>query len=534
MEDQENSKKRKRVDGVGSSDVEVEPSQAGEAPKMAPVVPTKKPLDINALKAKMAETKRKMEEVKAAAQANQASNAPASSVPAHPTTSAPSHAQLPTLPTASSSAHARFLQEQQNKRLKEQKKNDMSAAKEEPKPFDPSFDPRLKRAAVERKARPLVFLEAGALTKKAEVQQQKIDKMVEAKQEANQSEDRSSAPARRPKPTFSEEVIVEWWDQPYLATKKDTSDNAMEVDGKKSDSDQFDPLSIKEEMISLLIHHPTLTSPAVNVAEPAPRPLMLTPDQERRLAKQKRLLEQETRKEEILLGIRPAEKGRVKISNMVKVFADAITDPTLVEKRAKAELAEREARHMARNEERKLTPEQRKAKEIEKRKEDTSASSSVAVFRILSLENSKNRFKIDREVQKNFLSGVAVYSTDFVVLAVEGGPKAIARFTKKMIQKVPWTQPLPPPMQNAKEPPTADGEEEEKDGKKKEKCFGKKINPEDNACHLVWKGEVIRRSFTDFRFTFPPQGARAYFQSLGVVHYYDSAKSFVPSDSVVI
>lgn len=521
------SKKRKRTDGVGSSDVEVEGERPGETSSVAAAVPTKKAFDVNALKAKMAETKRKMEEMKAASQGvaqEKASTVTTTNSTSQAVSTSTGSSSVAVAP-ATSSAHARFLQEQQEKRAKEQKKQEKESAKPTEKAFDPSFDPRLKRATVERKSRPLVFLEAGELSKRAEAQNAKIQKMVEEKQ-SDEPKTETSGSTRRPRPAPTTETGFDWWDQPFIATESANSGNSMAVDS----TDRFDAVSLKEDMITLLIHHPVLSNPAAEAPEPAPRPIMLTPEQERRLAKQKKRLELEKRREEVLLGIRPAEKGRRKLSNMVKVFSDAISDPTLVEQRVREEQALREGRHFARNAERQLTPEERKAKEAEKRKEDTSLSSTVAVFRILSLENSKNRFKVAAEVEWNFLSGVAVYSPEFVVLAVEGGPKAIARFTKKMLQKVPWTQPLPDPKEEE-----ASSTEVAKEGSAKEKqlCYGKKISPEDNQCHLVWQGEVLRRSFTDFRFTLPHQGARAYLQSLNVGHYYDAAKNFVPNDVIV-
>jgi U4/U6 small nuclear ribonucleoprotein PRP3 len=237
-------------------------------------------------------------------------------------------------------------------------------------------------------------------------------------------------------------------------------------------------------------------------------------------------MELETRREEILLGIRPAEKGRVRLSNMMKVHGDAVIDPTEVQRRVLTEQAEREARHHARNQERKLTPEERKEKEKAKLREDTSLSSHVAVFRVLSLANGKNRFKIDQEARKNNLSGVAVYSPDFVVVAVEGGPDSIGRFTKKMLKKIPWKQPLPPTIKKLTESPESSSTTAN-ESSETQQTFGKAIEPEENECHLVWKGEVLHRAFTDFRFTFPGKGARAYLDSLNVVHYYDSAKSYI-------
>lgn len=515
-----NTKKRKRVDGVGTSDVE-DASDASAPGQVTPAVPAKKALDIAALKAKLAEGKKKVEEIKKTTPA-------AAPIIALPSAQLPAPDVQRTAPTTS--ANARYLKEQEEKRQREQHKQERAQAKTQAESKseapDSSFDPRMKRAVTERKARPLVFLQAGELTKKAEVQNDKITKWLEGKQEPVSN----LPPPRRSRPSADQTPVAEWWDLPYyvsppqLEAQKVKQESAMDID-----SATFNQQALREDLITLLIQHPILTKPLAEAPPPPERALMLTPEEAKKLKKQKRRLELETRRDEVLLGIRPAEKGKMRLSTMVKTFSESITDPTLVEKKVLEEKAIREARHEARNQERKLAPEQRKEKEKAKLYEDTSLSSHVAVFRILSLANAKNRFKLNEEVKYNNLSGVAVYSSDFVVLAVEGGPKAIARFTKKMLKKMPWKQPLPPPRE-------ADKIEEDKDnqtGNAEQRIYGKSIDPEQNECHLVWTGEVLRRAFTEFRFVGPAKGARAYLDSLGVAHYYDSAKSYVPPDVVL-
>lgn len=221
-----------------------------------------------------------------------------------------------------------------------------------------------------------------------------------------------------------------------------------------------------------------------------------------------------------------------------------------MEKRVLDEKNAREKRHFERNQERKLTPEARKEKEMAKLKEDTSLSSQVAVFRVLSLANGKNRFKLDKITKKNFLSGVAVYSLDFVVVIVEGGPKAIARFTKKMLHKIPWKQAIVPtsngdlkveaasidqkPSSPALPSSSNASNPSQHNSNNSDRIYGKPIDPESNECHLVWQGEVLKRTFTDFRFVTPKGlNARSYLDSLAVAHYYDSAKSYVPPDVIL-
>ena len=70
------------------------------------------------------------------------------------------------------------------------------------------------------------------------------------------------------------------------------------------------------------------------------------------------------------------------MSNLMRVLGnEAIQDPTKVEAHVRAQMAKRNETHEKMNEERKLTPEQRKEKNIRKIKEDTSGGVDVAVYR---------------------------------------------------------------------------------------------------------------------------------------------------------
>lgn len=60
---------------------------------------------------------------------------------------------------------------------------------------------------------------------------------------------------------------------------------------------------------------------------------------------------------------------------------EAIQDPTKVEARVRKEMALRQRQHEMANEQRKLTPEERRKKIANKLKEDQKQSNEVAVFK---------------------------------------------------------------------------------------------------------------------------------------------------------
>jgi len=69
------------------------------------------------------------------------------------------------------------------------------------------------------------------------------------------------------------------------------------------------------------------------------------------------------KQERILLGLEKAPEPKVKISNLMRVLTkEAVQDPTQIEQEVRKQMAERLMNHQARNEARKLNPEQKKKK----------------------------------------------------------------------------------------------------------------------------------------------------------------------------
>ena len=61
--------------------------------------------------------------------------------------------------------------------------------------------------------------------------------------------------------------------------------------------------------------------------------------------------------------------------------------------------------HEQANAQRKLSPEERKAKKIKKLQEDTSLGVSVAVYRLRDLSDPAKKFKVDKNAQQFFATG---------------------------------------------------------------------------------------------------------------------------------
>lgn len=302
----------------------------------------------------------------------------------------------------------------------EEQKMDVEEAPSEKKETNVLYDPRMPRDRITRKKRSLVFLEQ-EIKPEEEIKKRKKDDIPD----------------------------IEWWDAPYL---------------EQSNYDS----NIINSSITNKIEHPLIT---IATEKPAGlQPFILTPKEQRRLRKINRQAEQQRRKDEILLGQVEAPSGRIKISNMMRVLGgEAIQDPTSLEKKVLEEMKLREARHNARNQERKLTPEQRSEKKKKKYLEDTSLKSKVAIFKANHMKNPKHRFRVDINAKQYSLSGCVLNGKDFSVIIVEGGPKAIKKYKNLLLRRIDW---------NETELPS--------------KTSSTPLSFPANECHLVWEGEVLK------------------------------------------
>lgn len=78
-------------------------------------------------------------------------------------------------------------------------------------------------------------------------------------------------------------------------------------------------------------------------------------------------------------------------------------------------------KHEKSNAERKLTPEEKKAKKLRKMKEDLSCGVHVTVYRVRDMSNPANKFKVDMNAQQYHLTGCTLLYQDVNIVIVEGG-----------------------------------------------------------------------------------------------------------------
>ncbi|KAK4119972.1 PRP3-domain-containing protein [Parathielavia appendiculata] len=299
---------------------------------------------------------------------------------------------------------------------------------------NPYLDTSNAPAGRAREPRQLIFNQKGkyiqqanALRRQAALEEMKR-RIAEQARKAGLEEDRDVEKA------FMVEAPpdLEWWDEGL-------------IDGKDySNIPQSLKVTTPDSIVTLYIQHPVAIEPPQDKLAPEPKPMYLTPKEQQKLRRQRRMMELKEKQAKIRLGLEPAPPPKVKKSNLMRVLGEeAVKDPTAVEARVNREIAARFEKHMQANEERKLTKEQRHEKLATQQAKDAAKGIHVCVFKIGSLANGQHRYKININATQNGLSGVCIMHPKFSLVIVEGGEHSVNNYKKLMLRRIDWTESLP-------------------------------------------------------------------------------------------
>jgi U4/U6 small nuclear ribonucleoprotein PRP3 len=350
-------------------------------------------------------------------------------------------------------------------------------------------------------------------------------------------------------------LTMEWWDAELLPAKlkkqvaaaeaqrltkqskaQMTSLNSSvnnEDDGKRDDADStadaqaaaaalfdscFEQASLMNSKTSALVQHIVPIHPPNYIESNQPPVLHLTKKELKRQRKLRRQAKQRELQDLQAAGLVPAPEPRLTLRNFIQVLGDqAYVDPSHMEQKVTEQMAKREQAHLERNQLNKLTKEQRAEKRARKLQEDTSQQVHVAIFYVQDMSHPYHRAKVDLNAQQNFVSG-CVLECEIPKLAcviVEGGPKAIQRYSRLMLVRMKWTG-------IHEEDDDDDDDEDDSLDSDDGAHVTQKFNP-DNKCELVWKGMAVKRLFQGFIFQDceTSDQARKVLKSKGVGHYWD-------------
>lgn len=171
---------------------------------------------------------------------------------------------------------------------------------------------------------------------------------------------------------------------------------------------------------------------------------------------------------------------------------EAVKDPTAVEARVNREIADRHAKHMEANDERKLTKEQRHEKLVRNQEKDLAKGVHMLAFKVNSLANGQHRFKINKNAEQQDLKGLVIMHPKQSLIIVEGGEHSIKQYKKLMLNRIDWTENAPPRDRDTQSDSTRDWlKAEDEKGELKDLAR--------NKCQLLFEGEVKSRAFHAFK-----------------------------------
>lgn len=241
--------------------------------------------------------------------------------------------------------------------------------------FDPALATVMPR---ERKRREFQFARPGRFMEEAD-RQRKEAKLEELRAKIQAQSERAGVDGTVGMDMVADKLIrpeeppeMEWWDQHILPPSLSSSppSYAAWAEGKYDEA-----ILSNDSPITLYIQHPVPVRVPTHPGSAAalkPKTVRLTKREAKKLRRQRRAELQKEKQEKIRLGLLPPEAPRVKLGNLMRVLGDqAVQDPTRLEARVRREAKRRADEHIQRNEERKLTPEQKREKRLEKLKEDS-------------------------------------------------------------------------------------------------------------------------------------------------------------------
>jgi U4/U6 small nuclear ribonucleoprotein PRP3 len=373
-----------------------------------------------------------------------------------------------------------------SKPSKSKKQLDLSGPSAEETRNNPYFDPSLgaKTATLKsRIPRQLVFNQKGkyiqqaaALRRQAALEAMKR-RIAESSRKAGIDEDLDTEKAFLvPAPPD-----IEWWDEGLVAGK----------DYSAIDTPTGLKLDTPDSVITIYIQHPVALEPPQEKNMPPPKPMFLTPTEQAKLRRQRRMADLKEQQAKIRLGLEPAPPPKVKKGNLMRVLGNEATlNPTAVEARVTAEIEERALKHEQMNEERKLTKEQKAEKLAAKQAGDAARGIHTTVYKIDSLANGRHRFKISKNAEQNALTGICILNPKFNLVIVEGGEHSIKFFKKLMLNRIDWTEnSMPNNVREGNKEALASWLQSVDENTGDLKDLGL------NKCTLVWEGEQKTRAF---------------------------------------
>jgi U4/U6 small nuclear ribonucleoprotein PRP3 len=354
---------------------------------------------------------------------------------------------------------------------------------------------------------------------------------------------------------------VEWWDAYFLPQGKKSFSPYWTKDSvgnwihnipseiKFSDFQSEDADFFMQNKVTHYIQHPVpIKNENIEKVNKINLPIFLTEKEKKKARRLRRLEKEKEKQEQMKLGLIKPPPPKLKFNNFMKILGDqAIQDPSQVERLVRKAYEERHAKMLRDNESRKLTKEQRADKIKRKLDRDSKKEVRACLFKVQNISANKIRFKIDRNAQQLYLTGLCLMTkknnSDNLpnLVYVEGGPLAIKKFKNVMLKRIDWNFKDEKNSKKGNDEKTEMTEDENMDQEEEDENNldnyesapsnqDYKIKPE---CLLVWEGNLKKRLYEKWKMI-ALKGENDFKKILsekGIEHYWNLVNSYKIEDS---
>ena len=318
-----------------------------------------------------------------------------------------------------------------SKATKAKKQLDLSGPSQEELRQNPYVDASIATTMRNRNPKPLKFLEKGKYIAQAAAmrRQHQLEEMKRRIAMQSRKVGISEDPSDK---NFVVEAppLIEWWDEGLVANPA------------KGYTEPYKTSLSDESPITVLEVHPISIAKPTNPIEI--KPMYLTSKEQAKLRRQRRMADLKEYQMKVRLGMEPPDPPKVKRGNMMRVLGEeAVKDPTAVEARVNREIADRHQKHVDMNETRQLSKDARNEKLEAKKAADLAKGVILSVYKIDSLANGRNFFKVQKNFEQVGALGLILSSPKFSLVLCEAGPRGTQLYKKLILNRIDVNSPSP-------------------------------------------------------------------------------------------
>lgn len=193
------------------------------------------------------------------------------------------------------------------------------------------------------------------------------------------------------------------------------------------------------------IHHPIpIKNEFIEKESKTSLPIHLTLLERKRFRRLKKIEKLKQEQEKVKFGLAQPKPPKLTYKNFMSILKEeSVTDPTKALEKVKNAYEERHTRMLKLNEQHKLTKEQKREKFKRKVERDTKKELKGCLIRINKLTSNKNRFKIDKNGQQLYLTGICLMNRQCTIpnmVYVEGSSLQINKMKKLIMQRIKWNE----------------------------------------------------------------------------------------------